>query len=128
MDPITASGVFTLGKELINKVSNSLNSSDSSDSLCFEKELDKSQVSSPKNVDSILKIQDLENDLKSELLKDPKTAKFFQENQENTVYLEKRADGSVQFVSSSGQSLTLQKENTCCTKADLVPRIGLEVF
>jgi hypothetical protein len=38
-------------------------------------------------------------------------------NENSQVYLEKRADGSVQFLSSSGETLVLPKESVACKQA-----------
>ena len=45
MDPITATGVISIGKELINKVSSSLGSNSKVNPLPFSNELEKSQSS-----------------------------------------------------------------------------------
>jgi hypothetical protein len=71
--------------------------------------------------DPKLKCEKLIQDIKSDLLKDPKTASFLQRNESNQVFLEKRADGSVQFVSSSGENMVLNANTTECAKSlDLI--------
>ena len=116
MDPITASGVFSIGKELINKATNTLLPSSSSSE--FSGQLEASSEPSITTTDPQLRVKKLEEILKSDLLNDPKTANFFQQNQSNQIYLEKRADGSVQFLSSNGQELILDADSPHCIKAN----------
>ena len=118
MDPITASGVFTLGKDLIEKASNLLPINSEPQSTEFTQHLNGISNSSSTSKNPQLQIQKLEEQLKSGLLKDPKTADFFQQNQSNQIFLEKRADGSVQFISSNGQSLILDQSSDHCGKAN----------
>ena len=118
MDPITASGVFSIGKELINKATSTLSSSSGVSPSQFSGQLDGSNEASVITSDPQLRIQKLEEILKSDLLDDPKTANFFQQNQSNQIYLEKRADGSVQFISSNGQGLILEADSPHCSKAN----------
>ena len=99
MDPITASGVFSIGKEIINKATSALSPSSNLSPSQFSGQLETSIEPSVVTSDPQLRIQKLEEILKSDLLNDPKTANFFQQNQSNQIYLEKRADGSVQFIS-----------------------------
>jgi len=114
MDPITASGVFSLGKEIINRVSSSLSADKSTKSASFESQLEASKKPSVTTTDPNLQIQKLEHSIKADLLNDPETANFFQQNQNNNIFLEQRADGSVQFVSSNGDSLILDKNSPHC--------------
>ena len=118
MDPITASGVFSIGKELINKATSALSPSSNLSPSQFSGQLEKSSEPSVVTSDPQLRIQKLEEILKSDLLNDPKTANFFQQNQSNQIYLEKRADGSVQFISSNGQDLILEADSPHCLKAN----------
>jgi hypothetical protein len=118
MDPITASGVFSIGKELLSKAAAGLSSHESVDSSKFSQQLEGTQNSSTVSIDPKLRIQKLEESLKTDLLNDPKTASFFQQNQSNKIFLEKRADGSVQFLSSNGQSLIIDQKSPNCPKAN----------
>lgn len=126
MDPITASGVFSLGKEIISRVSSSLLTDSSTKPTSFDSQLDASKKATTVAIDPNLQVQKLENSLKAQLLKDPKTANFFQQNQNNNIFLEKRADGSVQFVSSNGNSLILEKDSVHCTTANDLLELCLE--
>ncbi|MDG0965631.1 MAG: hypothetical protein P8P49_01945 [Opitutales bacterium] len=118
MDPITASGVFSIGKELLTKAATSLSTAEPVDGSSFSQKLDGSHNASVITSDPSLRLQNLEGSFKADLLNDPKTASFFQQNQNNKVFLEKRADGSVQFLSSNGQSLVLEANSPHCAKAN----------
>ena len=87
MDPITASGVFSIGKELISKAASTLSPSSNVSQSQFRGQLEGSIDPSIVTSDPQLRIQKLEEILKSDLLNDPKTANFFQQNQSNQVYL-----------------------------------------
>lgn len=118
MDPITASGVFSIGKELLAKANSAISQNEPIGSAKFSQQLEGTKDTSVVTIDPNLRVQKLEESLKSELLKDPKTANFFQQNQSNNIFLEKRADGSVQFLSSNGQSLILDPKSPTCSKAN----------
>ena len=118
MDPITASGVFSIGKEIINKATSALSPSSNLSPSQFSGQLETSIEPSVVTSDPQLRIQKLEEILKSDLRNDPKTANFFQQNQSNQIYLEKRADGSVQFISSNGQDLIIDSDSPHCKKAN----------
>ena len=51
------------------------------------------------------------SDLKDKLLKDPSLAEFFQQNIDNTIHLDKLADGSMRLTSSSGDFVTLPNDS-----------------
>ncbi len=118
MDPITASGVFSIGKELISKAKDTFSPSLQVSPSQFSGRLEASNKASVITNDPLLRVQKLESILKSDLLNDPKTANFFQQNQSNQIYLEKRADGSVQFISSNGQDLIIDSDSPHCEKAN----------
>ena len=126
MDPITASGVFSLGKEIINRVSSSLLSDKSTKLASFDSQLEASKKPVVSTTDPNLKVQKLENSIKADLLRDPETANFFQQNQSNNIFLEQRADGSVQFVSSNGNSLVLDKNSPHCAVANELLELCLQ--
>mgnify|MGYP003987889777 CR=1 FL=1 len=107
MDPITASGVISIGKQLINKVSSSLSAKNQVQPASFINELDKSQSSQVTTSEPSSRVQKIANELKSDLMKDPETAAFFKRNENNQLFIEKRADGSVQFISSNGENSSL---------------------
>lgn len=117
MDPITASGVISIGKELITKVSSSLGTKKQVQPAPFINELEKSQSSKVTLNNPSSRAQKIANELKSNLIKDPETAAFFKRNENNQLFIEKRADGSVQFISSSGENLILKPDSKHCIKA-----------
>lgn len=117
MDPITATGVISIGKELLNKVSSTLESNSKVNPMPFSNELEKSQSSRVSVVEPCTRAQILERDLKSDLIDDPDTAAFFKRNENNQLFIEKRADGSVQFISSNGESLVFNSDSKHCSKA-----------
>ena len=117
MDPITASGVISIGKELINKVSSSLGTKNQVQPAPFIDELEKSQSSKVTLSDPSSRAQKIANELKSNLVKDPETVAFFKRNENNQLFIEKRADGSVQFISSSGENLIVKSDSKHCIKA-----------
>ena len=53
-----------------------------------------------------------EKQLKTMLLEDPTVASFAEANPNSQIFLQKRADGSIQLCSSSGQTLVLDKSTT----------------
>ena len=126
MDPITATGVISIGKELLNKVSSTLESNSKVNPMPFSNELEKSQSSRVSIVEPNTRAQILERDLKSDLIDDPDTAAFFKRNENNQLFIEKRADGSVQFISSSGESLVFNSDTKHCSKALELVNLCLE--
>tara|TARA_B100002019_G_scaffold67962_1_gene58521 strand:- start:1451 stop:1882 length:432 start_codon:yes stop_codon:yes gene_type:complete len=117
MDPVTASGVITIGKQLISNVATSLKVGKKHSMVSFKDKLENSQPKRYSIEDPNLLQEKLQIDLKSELLKNPETASFLERNENNQIFIEKRADGSIQFISSSGESLVLDQYSTECSKA-----------
>lgn len=114
MDPIIAGGLLSAGKNLLNGISNQLTSKEDSaqhGTISFPDELGKAsgQASSNPFPDS--------KSARAALLEDPQVSSFLQRNDNSQVFLEKRADGSVQFLSSSGETLVLAKESESCKQA-----------
>ncbi len=114
MDPIIASGLVSVGKNFIQGISNTLTSDPEVDSLgksSFSDELN-SASSTP-----VEKTSMNSKALHASLLEDPQIASFAERNKDCQVFLEKRADGSVKFLSSSGETLVLAKESKSCANA-----------
>ncbi len=126
MDPITATGIISIGREIIDNVVSPSNSLNVGKIKSFSKQIEETNNDSNVVTNPTLRVQKLEGELKSELLKDPATATFFQQNKSNQIFLEKRADGSVQFVSSSGQSLIIKKNSPHCSKANEILSLCFE--
>ena len=126
MDPISASGLISIGKEIFEQASSSVVKNDRALNADFATHMVSDQASTSKISDPRLRIEKLQTELKSDLLKDPNTANFFQQNSNCQIFLEKRADGSVQFISSSGQSLVIEKDSGHCLKANELLDLSLE--
>jgi hypothetical protein len=114
MDPITAGGLLSAGKNLLDGISNQLTSKNAVDAqgqISFPEQLGKAsgQVTPSSFPDS--------KTARSALLEDPQVSSFMERNSSSQVYLEKRADGSVQFLASSGETLVLSKESSSCKQA-----------
>ena len=114
MDPIIAGSLVSVGKNLIQGISNKLTSEPEVNALgnnTFSQELNK--VSS----DSVKKTVMNAKALHASLLEDPQVSSFVEKNKDCQVFLEKRADGSVKFLSSSGETLVLPKNSQACANA-----------
>lgn len=118
MDPITATGIISIGKELFDQAISPSSRTEKGSLHNFSDQIENTQNKSAVVSDPNLRIQKLENDLRSDLQKDPITSTFFQQNKSSQIFLERRADGSVQFISSSGQSLVIEKDSPHCSKAN----------
>ena len=115
MDPIIAGSLVSVGKNLIEGITNNLTPSpevNSPGKNAFSKELDKVSPT-----DSIEKVALNTKALRDSLLEDPQVSSFVESNKNCQIFLEKRADGSVQFLSSSGETLVLPKESKTCANA-----------
>ena len=117
MDPVTASGVITIGKQLINNVASSLKVGKKHSTVSFKDKLENSQSKHYSIEDPNLLQEKLQKDLKSGLLRNPETASFLERNENNQIFIEKRADGSIQFISSNGESMVLDQHSSECSKA-----------
>ena len=114
MDPIIASGLVSVGKNFIQGISNTLTSDSAVDSLgksSFSDELNSASATPVGKTSMNAKA------LHASLLEDPQIASFAERNKDCQVFLEKRADGSVKFLSSSGETLVLAKESKSCANA-----------
>jgi hypothetical protein len=115
MDPIIAGSLVSVGKNFIQGLSNRLTSGPEVKTLgqnSFSQELNK--VSS---TDSVEKTTMDTKTLHASLLEDPQVSSFVENNKDCQIFLEKRADGSVQFLSSSGETLVLPRESKTCANA-----------
>ncbi len=114
MDPIIAGSLVSVGKNFIQGVANYLTPTQEINALdqnTFSKEMDKVAT------DSVEKTTMNAKALHASLLEDPQVSSFVERNKDCQVFLEKRADGSVQFLSSSGETLILPKESKTCANA-----------
>ena len=108
MDPVIAGSLVSAGKNLIQGISTCLTPDNEGVKVprgAFSSELEKAHA-----VQSADSVHDLDS-LRELLIKDPQVAAFLEKNPDCQIYMEKRADGSVQFLSSSGETLVLDKES-----------------
>lgn len=115
MDPIIAGSLVSAGKNLIEGITNSLTPDPEIKSIgksSFSQELNKVSPT-----DSVEKVAMNTKALHDSLLENPQVSSFVEKNKDCQIFLEKRADGSVQFLSSSGQTLVLPKESKTCANA-----------
>ena len=89
MNPILATNLFSIGKKIINKVTSDFSSTSRACQSQFSNHLNSLEKTESSVQNHNLKLQKLEISLKSELLKDPKTANFFQQNQSNQIFWKK---------------------------------------
>jgi hypothetical protein len=115
MDPIIAGSLVSLGKNFIEGVTNSLTPDPEIKPIgknAFSRELNKVSPT-----DSVEKVTMDTKALHDSLLENPQVSSFVERNKDCQIFLEKRADGSVQFLSSSGETLVLPKESKTCANA-----------
>ena len=105
MNPILASGIVSLGKEVFDRLSAPSPSKSSIDDISFGKELEKASTTA-----STKSLEQLEKEFRNQ----QDVSEFLSTEAGNQVHLEKRADGSMQLISSSGNRLILPlSENSC---------------
>lgn len=111
MNPLAVSELTRLGSSLLKNSINSIHSKTNIQNVAssqFENELNNAQkATTPVEV----KAQ------KIELLKDPALSPFLDQNSDNTIHLDKLADGTMRLISSSGDFLTLDPNSEIGQKA-----------
>lgn len=108
MNPVVASSLVSMGKNLFDKVSTPNTDLPKPSSESFSQELD--AVSS---VDKGL----TRKELKQQFMQSPAIQSFLEKDTGDTLYLEKRADGSMQILSSTGRTLILNQGSQACKNA-----------
>lgn len=103
MNPVLASSLVNVGKSLIDQLSNPSPTQFKVGNKTFSAELD--------NVTSITKFNQSSNTLRQSLLQDPVIQSFLSKNAESEIYFQKRADGSSQILSSSGDTITFDRDS-----------------
>ncbi len=105
MNPIAVAELTQLGSYILRQGISSLSKTEnhSTTPSAFADKL--------KGAESTLTRSDL-NDLKTKLLNDSYLSDFFNQNTDNTIHLDKLADGSMRLTSSSGDFITLPKGST----------------
>jgi hypothetical protein len=105
MNPIAVAELTQLGSSILRKGISSLSKTENLPTTpsAFADKL--------KGAESALTRSEL-NDLKTKLLNDSYLSDFFNQNTDNTIHLDKLADGSMRLTSSSGDFITLPKGST----------------
>lgn len=114
MDPIIAGGLVSAGKNLLDGISNQLASKKTVEAqgrVSFPDELGKAS-----REDASIRFSNSKS-ARLALMENPQVSSFMEKNANSQVYLEKRADGSVQLLSSSGETLILKKDSEACRQA-----------
>jgi hypothetical protein len=111
MNPIIASSLANLGKDILTGGIQVFQPSKSvplpSSPQIFTSELKSAQKTGAIQ-DQALTKKDLDH-IKEQLLKDPKIREFIEQNQSNTIHLDKLANGSFRLLSSSGSLHVIEK-------------------
>jgi len=105
MNPIAVAELTQLGSSILRKGISSLSKTENhpSNPSAFADKL--------KGAESALTRSELK-DLKIQLLNDSSLSDFFKQNTDNTIHLDKLADGSMRLTSSSGDFITLAQGST----------------
>ena len=108
MNPVVASSLVSMGKDLLDRVTTPSPNHPQPNSTSFSNEL--SEVSAAE--------KSLSNkELKEEFINSSTVQSFLEKNSGDTLYLEKRADGSMQILSSNGRTLILKEGSEVCSTA-----------
>jgi len=115
MNPIIASSLANLGKDILAGGAQLFQLSKSTylpaPSGIFKSELESAQKIGTHHQDKVLSVKELDQ-IKEQLLKDPKIREFIEQNLGNTVHLDKLANGSFRLLSSSGALHVIEKDST----------------
>ena len=103
MNPILANSLVNVGKSLIDQLSIPPPTQYKVGNKTFSAELD--------NVASTTHINQSTNSLRQNLMQDPAIQSFLSNNAGNEIYFQKRADGSSQILSSSGDAITIFRDS-----------------
>ena len=114
MNPIIASSLAHLGKDIlasgIQVFQPSKTASLPSSSRIFTSELESAQKIGTHHQDKVLSVKELDQ-IKEQLLKDPKIREFIEQNLGSTLHLDKLANGSYRLLSSSGALHVIEKDS-----------------
>ena len=103
MNPVLASSLVNVGKSLIDQLSAPSPTQFKVGDKTFSAELENrtaTQINLPTN------------SLRQCLLQDPAIKSFLSNNAGNEIYFQKRADGSSQILSSSGETITIGHDSS----------------
>jgi len=113
MNPIIASSLANLGKDIlaggIQVFQPSKSASLPASSQIFTSELESAQKIGS-HQDMVFSTKDLDQ-IKKQLLKDPKIREFIEQNLGNTIHLDKLANGSFRLLSSTGALHVIEKDS-----------------
>ncbi len=120
MNPIIASSLAHLGKDIlasgIQVFQPSKTASLPSSSRIFTSELESAQNIGAQQ-DTVLSAKELDQ-IKEQLLKDPKIREFIEQNLGSTIHLDKLANGSFRLLSSSGALHVVEKDSVSAQLAN----------
>ena len=108
MDPIVASSLVSVGKNLFDKFTSLNPNLPQPQSTSFSEELN--GITATQNDFS-------RKELQENFLQSPAIQSFLEKDAGDTLYLEPRADGSMQILSSSGRTLILKEGSEACSTA-----------
>ena len=103
MNPVLASSLVNVGKSLIDQLS--------IPSPTHYKEGNKTFSAELETVTSATQINQSTHSLRQDLMQDPAVQSFLSNNAGNEIYFQKRADGSSQILSSSGDTITIGRDS-----------------
>ena len=103
MNPVLASSLVNVGKSFIEQLTTPTPSQYRVGNKSFSAELE--------NVTSFTQINQSTHSLRQDLMQDPTIQSFLSKNAGNEIYFQKRADGSSQILSSSGNLITIGRDS-----------------
>ena len=103
MNPVLASSLVNVGKSLIDQLSIPSTTQYKVGNKTFSAELE--------NVTFATQIKQSTHSLRQDLMQDPAVQSFLSNNAGNEIYFQKRADGSSQILSSSGDLITISRDS-----------------
>ncbi len=135
MDPITATGLISLGKNLLDTTLLKSNGPESApDGEAFRSMLEQAggpeatkgiaAILSQYEVHSVDDLRKLHADLRRQLLDDPALASARAEDPEATIHLLRAPDGAYQVSLSNGKTITLSPDSKVAKTADAVHHIS----
>lgn len=115
MDPIITGGIVSAGKTLLTGIASHMASpaehAKASVNTSFPDQLGKASNQ------QTFKTYANSKAISKDLVQDPEINSFMERNKANDVFVEKRADGSAQLLSSSGEVLVLPEGSEPCKLA-----------
>ena len=100
MDPIIATGLINIGSNIVNKAFSKSAELNPSPAVNFKDDLDKF-THKPTAI-----LKDL-NQIREDILSFPEVQNFISKNEGNVISIDKMSDGSMRFLSSNGDFMTL---------------------